>query len=66
MNRFFLAQDNDSHWWIVPVDRHADFAAWAEADPEDANRWKPMDFFAIEVGGCPGLVTFTDPQIIDR
>lgn len=60
MTRYFLAQDNDSHWWIVPVDRWADFAKWTET-----NDWTPPDF-AIEVGGCPGLVTFTDPRIIDR
>lgn len=60
MTRYFLAQDNDTNWWIVPVDRRRDFEAWA--DCEDYSVWTPPEF-AIEVGGCPGMVSFSNPEI---
>lgn len=65
MQRYFLAQDNDSHWWIVPVARHAEFEKWAEHINNYTTALAPPDW-AIEVGGCPSLVTFTNPKIIDR
>jgi len=52
---YFLAQDDDCHWYVVPVDMETDFDAWVErADPYEAT---PEYIEAI--GGSPRLVRFT-------
>ncbi|MCL8382119.1 hypothetical protein [Xanthobacter aminoxidans] len=60
--RFFLSTDNDSHWYLVPVAKAAEWEAWA-AIPEDDERAWEAPAFAKPLGGAPGLVTFTDPEM---
>ena len=39
---FRLVSDNDSHWFIIPVDKSKAWTAWreiGERDPEDAEGW---------------------------
>lgn len=60
--RFFLAQDDDCHWYVVPSDRQAEWDAWRAIPTDDERSWTPPDF-ARQVGGSPTLVTFTDPVI---
>lgn len=60
--RFFLDQDNDSHWYIIPVEHAAEWSAWCEIPEDDERAWTPPPF-ALEVGGSPSRVTFTRPEI---
>lgn len=60
--RFFLAQDNDAHWYVVPVARRGEWEAWCAIPDEDERAWDAPEW-ARRVGGAPGLVTFTDPEI---
>lgn len=54
---YFLSQDNDSHWYVVPVSRRTDWEKWLELDPDNESAWNTPDF-AEEVGGSPSLVEF--------
>jgi hypothetical protein len=60
--RYFLAKDNDSHWYVVPCDRQAEWDAWCTIVDGDERGWTPPDFVQ-RVGGAPSRVTFTDPRI---
>lgn len=60
--RFYLAQDNDSHWYVVPEARQSEWNAWLDLDPDDEAAWDAPEF-AQPVGGAPCLVTFTDARI---
>lgn len=63
MTRFALAQDNDSHWYVVPVDKMTEWDEWLELDPECDEAWEAPEF-AQRVGGSPSLVTFENPEIV--
>lgn len=60
--RFFLAQDNDTHWYIVPCAKEEEWLHWCDLDPNNEEAWDAPDF-AKPVGGAPCLVTFSDPEI---
>jgi hypothetical protein len=60
-DRYFFAQDDDSHWYMVPASRRAEWDAWQRADYSDeydiaaeANGWRTG-------GGIEGY-TFADPR----
>lgn len=59
--RYFLASDDDGHWFIVPVERRSDFDDWVSQDwsSELANFQTPT--YVEEVGGDPSFVTFENP-----
>lgn len=57
--RFQLRQDDSCHWYVVPVEQGDAFAAWSEGGYEDSP--DPPEG-CEQVGGWPGLVTFTDPR----
>lgn len=59
--RFFFDQDNDSHWYIVPVDHRAEWDLWRAIPAEDERAWVEPDFAKMMDGG-PEHYTFTDPQ----
>lgn len=61
-DRYILSQDNDSHWFVVPVARQQEWDAWLEIDSDDERAWEVPDF-AKAVGGAPCLVTFANPEI---
>lgn len=61
--RYYLTQDNDSHWYVVPVANKAEWEAWCDIDPDDEAAWV-APAFARQVGGSPCLVTFTDARIV--
>lgn len=58
--RFFLAQDDDCHWYLVPVDKREEWSEWREIPSDDERSWDVPDF-ATAIDG-PHLLTFTDPQ----
>lgn len=57
--RFRMQQDDSSHWYVVPVEQEAAFNEWSEGGYEE-NPEPPEG--AWQIGGWPGLVTFTDPS----
>jgi hypothetical protein len=56
--RYRLAQDNDSHWYVIPVDRAEEWEQWCEIDSDDERAWTPPEF-AWQVGGSYSLVEFS-------
>ncbi len=60
--RYFLDQDRDCHWYVVPVSLKKEWDVWNELDIETEEAWTPPEGVK-EVGGWPGSVTFTDPNI---
>jgi hypothetical protein len=61
--RFFLAEDGDCHWFVVPVERRTEWDEWADLPSSDERAWTPPDY-ARAVGGSPSaLVTFSNPVI---
>ncbi len=62
--RYRLVCDDDSHWYVVPVDRVSEFnklcaAAYAADEFEKEFNDK---FGDMAIGGAPCLVSFTDPK----
>lgn len=58
--RFFLAQDDDSHWYLVPEQNRAEWEAWTNISKDDPASWNVPDF-AKSIDG-PHTLTFADPQ----
>lgn len=58
--RFFLAQDDSCHWYLIPDSCRAEWEVWANIPSGDERSWEVPDF-ARSVGG-PHAVTFTDPE----
>lgn len=58
----YLTQDNDSHWYVVPVARREEWDAWRNLDSDDKRAWTPPSF-AVEVGGSPSQVEFSSWSI---
>ncbi len=56
---YFLTQDSDSHWYVVPVDKEDEWNNWCEIDSDDERAWTPP-LWAVEVGGSPTTVHFTN------
>lgn len=52
--RFRLAQDDSSHWYVIPVERSEEWSKWEESGEWDVPEW------AVELGGSPTNVTFSD------
>ncbi|MEV4606226.1 hypothetical protein MRBLMR1_001170 [Neorhizobium sp. LMR1-1-1.1] len=61
--RFYLSQDNDGHWYVVPVAKRQEWITWLEIPSDDDRAWTPPEF-AKQVGGSPCLVMFTNPEIL--
>ena len=58
--KYILIQDNDCHWYVIPVSKKVDWFNWCESDNygyEDLPKW------AVEVGGSPCLVEFETYKI---
>lgn len=61
--RFFLDQDGSCHWFIVPIEFAAKWAAWRNLDEGKPESWEVPDF-AIPIGGGPQLVIFSNPILL--
>jgi hypothetical protein len=59
-DRYCLATDNSSHWYLVPAARRAEFSAWAELPEDDERGWVEPDY-ARRIDGPWGL-TFSEPH----
>jgi hypothetical protein len=58
--RYFLSQDNSSHWYLVPVENREEWDAWCNLDEDDEAAWDAPDF-ARRLDGGPNGITFSDP-----
>ena len=63
MERFCLACDNDAHWYVIPMDRRAEWNDWLDIDADDERAWQ-VPAFARAIGGSPTRVTF-EQYLID-
>ena len=59
--RYFLAQDNASHWYLIPACYRAKWEAFCEADPSDQDFWDCPAYAVRLKGGGPESVTFKEP-----
>lgn len=60
---FRLACDNDSHWYVIPVDKSADWNAWTELDQDDEAAWEAPEY-AVALHGSPCHIDF--PSWVQR
>lgn len=58
--RYFFAQDDSCHWYLVPADRRAEWTELANLPEEDERAWDAPEW-AERLNGGPGSYTFTDP-----
>jgi hypothetical protein len=60
--RYFLDQDNSSHWYLVEVTKRAEWEEWLELDESDPSSWIAPDFAQI-LGTAPSMVEFENPTL---
>jgi hypothetical protein len=60
MQRYFVGQDNDCHWYLIPVELYDKYSAWIDMDPKDPASWEEPE--GIERIDGPHRLTFTDPR----
>lgn len=60
--RFYLTQDNDCHWYVVPELKRQEWEAWLEIDDDDEAAWEAPEW-ALRTYGSPSVVTFEAPNI---
>ena len=61
--RFFLAQDNSCHWYLVEAAKRAAWDAWLNLDEDDSASWTEPTY-ARALGGSPSEVTFAEPNAL--
>lgn len=59
---FYLSQDNDGHWFVVPVEKEADWEQWLELDEDDETSWNTPEWVEM-IGGSYTLVKFNSYRI---
>lgn len=59
---FYLTQDNDCHWYVVPAEKETEWSEFLELDPNDEASWDVPEW-AEQVGGSPTLVKFKSYHI---
>jgi len=57
--KYTLVQDNDCHWYIIPVEKNKEWDEWLEIDSDDERGWTPP-FFSVSIDG-PSHVVFEKP-----
>lgn len=57
--KYKLTQDNDSHWYKIPVDKQKEFDDWLNIDSDNEESWTPPDF-AAEIDS-PESFIFEEP-----
>jgi len=69
--RFKFLQDNDSHWYLIPVEQEQAFESWVtymagEPDQEEAGeieyQFQDYRFEDRRISGPVEAFTFTDPK----
>lgn len=59
--RYFLDQDQDSHWFAIPVSRRPDWDRWKALDQDDPKGWADP-VYATALPGHPNRMTFCIPK----
>ncbi len=59
--RYFMSKDGDHTWYLVPINKRAEFEDWVNSDKDDPDNWDPPEF-AVYIQS-PAWVTFSDPVI---
>lgn len=62
MGRFFLDQDNSSHWYLVPVADRVEWFAWQDLESDDEASWD-APAFACRIDD-PQIITFSEPEFV--
>lgn len=57
MIKYFLSQDQDCHWYLIPAEFRADWERWTELPPEDDEAWS-VPVYAEMLGGGPDDLEF--------
>lgn len=60
MIRYFFDQDNDSHWYLIPVERREAWNRWLDLDPDAEEAWDAPEW-ARPLGGGVSAISFTEP-----
>lgn len=42
--RHRFVQDESSHWYIIPADKHSEFEEWLELGEDDPVAWTPPEW----------------------
>lgn len=58
---WFLASDNDAHWYLVPVAHRKEWYEWCDIPDDDERAWEPPTF-AKRLGGGVSIVEFMNPR----
>jgi hypothetical protein len=61
-DRYFLSQDHDCHWYLVPMRLTQVWSEWLALDGDDEKAWTEPEG-VIAVNGAPDRVTFEKPRI---
>lgn len=59
--RYFFAQDESSHWYIIPERLRAEWYEWTQLDPDNEDSWSPPNG-ARRLDGGPQAVSFENPR----
>lgn len=62
---YYLDEDNDGHWYVVPVELSEVWQKWLSLPDDNPESWEPPDG-CEQVGGSPTLVRFSDYIIGDE
>lgn len=55
--RYFLDQDNSSHWYVIEASHRTEWDAWCNLPEDDERGWDAPEF-AHAVGGAPNQIEF--------
>lgn len=55
--RYFLSQDNDAHWYLIPDERREEWYQFVNCDGYD-----DVPEFAQRLNTSHEFITFTDPK----
>lgn len=59
--RFFLDQDQSSHWYIVPAAKRTEWDAWRDLPDDDEASWE-APIWSRRLDGSPTNITFSNPE----
>jgi hypothetical protein len=63
--RYFLDNDGDGHWYVVPVTQRGNWQAWVDqlgSDEDGVDTATPA--YAQSIGCSPNYMTFKDPRYL--
>ena len=55
--KYFLDQDEDCHWYIIPNENRAEWDIWTNLDPHKKEAWI-VPIFAEAIDGFPSSIAF--------